>query len=96
MIKVGTRLIPQDEQHKETGSSFYHGGMVIDKAAKLHPSLFHRGLLNACCKAGVKLCSRTKVHRIERSRGKFRIITENGKSNAEHVIIATNGYTGDL
>ena len=96
VIKVGARLIPRDEQHKEIGSSFYHGGMVIEKAAKLHPSLFHRGLLNACHKAGVKLCSRTKVQRIERSRGKFKIITENGNSNAEHVIIATNGYTGDL
>ena len=96
VIKVGARLIPQDEQYKEIGSSFYYGGMVIEKAAKLHPSLFHRGLLNACYKAGVKLCSRTKVTRIKRSRGKFEIITESGKSNAEHVIIATNGYTGDL
>ena len=69
---------------------------MIEKAAKLHPSLFHRGLLNACYKAGVKLCSRTKVTKIKRSRGKFEIITEIGKSNAEHVIIATNGYTGDL
>ena len=96
VIKVGARLIPQDEQHKEIGSSFYHGGMVIEKAAKLHPSLFHRGLLNACHKSGVKLCSRTKVTEIKRSRGKFKIITEKGKCNAEHVIIATNGYTGDL
>ena len=66
VVQVGARLIPQDEQHKEIGSSFYCGGMVIEKAAKLHPSLFHRGLLNACYKAGVKLCSRTKVTKIKR------------------------------
>ena len=96
MIKLGARLIPQAEQHKEIGSSFYCGGMVIEKAAKLHPSLFHRGLLNTCHKEGVKLCSRTRVERIKRSGHKFEIITENGKSKSEHVIIATNGYTGDL
>ena len=96
VINVGARLVPHAEQHKEIGSSFYYGGMVIEKAAKLHPSLFHKGLLNACYKAGVKLCSRTKVERIACSRGKFKIITDNGKSKAEHVIIATNGYTGGL
>ncbi len=96
VIKVGARLIPREEQHKEIGSSFYHGGMVIEKAAKLHPSLFHRGLLNACHKAGVKLCSHTKVERIERARGRFKIFTEKGESDAEHVIVATNGYTGNL
>ena len=58
VIKVGARLI-RDEQHKEIGSDFIVR-MVIEKAAKLHPSLFHRGLLNACHKAGVKLCSRTR------------------------------------
>ena len=96
VIKVGARLIPRSEQHTEIGSNFYHGGMVIEKAAKLHPSLFHKGLLNACHKAGVRLCSGIRVRKIKRFHGRFIIDTEKGKSKAEHVIVATNGYTDHL
>ncbi len=96
VIKIGARLIPRSEQYKEIGSDFYYGGMVIEKAAKLHPSLFHRGLLNACQQAGVKLCSHTRVEKITGSRGKFEIVTKHGTSKAEHVIVATNGYTDKL
>ena len=33
VVQVGARLIPQDEQHEEIGSSFYYGGMVIEKSS---------------------------------------------------------------
>ncbi len=89
-------VIPREEQHSEIGSDFYHGGMVIKRAGKLHPSLFHKGLLDACHRAGVTLCAHTKVEAIDGGSHRFMIKTSRGDCRAEHVIIATNGYTGKL
>lgn len=96
VIQVGARLLSRDEQRSEIGSDFYHGGMVIERAGKLHPSLFHKGLLDACHKAGVTLCAHTKVERIDGTLGNFTLKTSKGDCQAEQVIVATNGYTGDL
>lgn len=89
-------VISREEQRSEIGSDFYHGGMVIKRSGKLHPSLFHRGLLDACNAAGVTLCAHTRVEAITGRSHDFTIKTDRGSCRAEHVIIATNGYTGEL
>ena len=70
--------------------------MVIERVGKLHPSLFHKGLLDACNRAGVTMCAHTKVEVINGANPNFTIKTSRGDCRAEHVIIATNGYTGSL
>ncbi len=95
-IGLDASVIPREEQRSEIGSDFYHGGMVIKHAGKLHPSLFHKGLLDACNRAGVTLCAHTKVEAINGADHDFRIKTSRGHCRAEHVVIATNGYTGTL
>lgn len=95
-IGLDASVISRDEQRAEIGSDFYHGGMIINRAGKLHPSLFHSGLLDACNRAGVTLCAHTKVEAVTGTAHNFRIKTNRGDCRAEHVIIATNGYTGAL
>jgi glycine/D-amino acid oxidase-like deaminating enzyme len=96
LIDVDAVVVPREQQRSEIASDFYHGGMVINRAAKLHPALYHKGLLAVCNSAGVRLCAHTKVTAIEGAAGQFRIKTEKGTCSAEQVIIATNGYTGAL
>jgi glycine/D-amino acid oxidase-like deaminating enzyme len=89
-------VISAEEQRSEIGSDFYHGGLVIKRAGKLHPSLFHKGLLDACHRAGVTLCAHTDVTALDGTIGRFTAKTSKGACHAEQVIIATNGYTGAL
>ncbi len=96
LLDLKARVISREEQRSEIGSDFYHGGMVIERAGKLHPALFHQGLLDACARMGVTLCAHTKVTRIAGAPGAFTVKTERGDCRAEYVIVATNGYTGDL
>ena len=96
VLQIGARLLAKDEQRSEIGSDYYHGGIVIEHASKLHPSLFHKGLLDACHRAGVTLCAHTKVEKIDGALGNFTLKTANGDCQAEQVIVATNGYTGEL
>jgi len=95
-MDMGATPVPREAQRSEIGSDFYHGGITIDKAGKLHPALFHKGLLEACHKAGVTLCAHTKVTAILGERGKFKARTSKGECMAEEVVIATNGYTDAL
>ncbi len=95
-LRLDARAIPRAAQRSEIGGDFYHGGLVIERAGKLHPALFHKGLLDACHRVGVTLCAHTKVNAIDGSAGRFTARTERGDCAAEQVIIATNGYTGAL
>jgi len=61
----GCRLVSRANQRQEIGSDFFHGGMVIDRSGKLHPALYHRGLLEACKRRGVVLCAKAPVNNIK-------------------------------
>lgn len=95
-IGAEASVISRDAQRSEIGSDFYHGGLVIKRAGKLHPALFHKGLLDACHRAGVTLCAHTDVVSITGAAHDFTVQTSRGRCRAEHVIVATNGYTGAL
>jgi glycine/D-amino acid oxidase-like deaminating enzyme len=89
-------MLAKARQHEEIASDFYYGGMVVRRSGKLHPALYCKGLLDACRRHGVTLCARTRVTRITRQPQGFRVRTERGEVAAREVVIATNGYTGDV
>jgi glycine/D-amino acid oxidase-like deaminating enzyme len=93
---AGTRMIPRERQREEIASDYYHGGMVVDRSGQLHPALYYGGLLKAAHRAGARLCAGADAERIERKSGGFRVLTTKGPIEAREVVIATNGYTGDL
>jgi len=87
-------MIPRARQHEELASDYYHGGMVVGRAGGLHPALYHRGLLEACRRAGVTLCPHTRVEGITRGSGGVQVRTSGGMVRAREAVVATNGYTG--
>ena len=89
-------MLAKGRQHEEIASDFYYGGMVARRSGKLHPALYCKGLLDACRRHGVTLCARTRVTRITRQPRGFLVRTERGEVAAREVVIATNGYTGDV
>ena len=94
---AGTRMIPRERQGEEIASTYYHGGMVVERSGQLHPALYYGGLLKATNRASARLCANTDAERIERkSGGGFTVYTNKGRIEAREVVIATNGYTGDV
>ena len=89
-------VVPQERQREEIGSDYYRGGMVVGRAAHIHPALFFKGLLGLCTKRGVKIASKTPVIKLNQTTAGWRVETPRGTINAGDVIIATNGYTGDI
>ena len=94
--KSDSYLVPQERQREEIGSDYYRGGMVVGRAAHIHPALFFKGLLDLCQKRGVKIASETPVTKLTQTTTGWSVETPRGTITAGDVIIATNGYTGDI
>ena len=92
----GCFMVPRDRQREEIASDYYHGGMVVERSGSLHPALYYKGLLDACRRRGVPVCARAPVEAITRQNGTWLVRTVRGEVGADEVVIATNGYTGDL
>jgi glycine/D-amino acid oxidase-like deaminating enzyme len=91
---AGASMVPRARQREEIASDYYQGGMLVERAGQLHPSLYYGGLLAACRRTDIVLSPRTPVARIAGERGAFRVETPRGDLSAKEIVIATNGYTG--
>jgi glycine/D-amino acid oxidase-like deaminating enzyme len=92
----GAHMVPRERQREEIASDYYHGGMVVGRSGKLHPALYYKGLLDACRRHAVAVCAKAAVGGIVRAGNGWRVDTSRGEVSAGEVVIATNGYTGNL
>lgn len=91
--ELGASLLPRERQREVLATDIYHGGMLIERSATLNPALLYKGLLDRAVGANaLRLCGGTKVRGIERRQGGWRIRTNRGTVEAEHVIVGANGY----
>ncbi|MEM7288900.1 MAG: FAD-binding oxidoreductase [Pseudomonadota bacterium] len=89
-----TYLAPE-EMDQKVGSHDYSGGVLDTHTGHLHPLNFARGLAAAAVTAGVKIFELSRVTSVEG--GKRCIVkTAHAEIIADHVILAANGYLGDL
>ncbi len=93
---AGAYALPRERQREEIGSDFYRGGLVTTRAAHLHPAKYYRGLIAAARKAGVTICARAGVTKLERHGAGWRLDTTRGAIAAKDVVVGTNGYTGQV
>ena len=92
----GAYMVPRERQREEIASDYYHGGMVVERSASLHPALYYKGLLDACRRRDIAICAETSVEKIARSGGRLAGRDSRGAVMAGDVVIATNGYTGAI
>jgi glycine/D-amino acid oxidase-like deaminating enzyme len=92
----GAFLVPEGRQREEIGSDYYRGGMVVARAAHIHPALYFKGLLDLVKKRSIPVASKTEVTKLSQQVNGWSVETARGTISAGDVIIATNGYTGDV
>jgi glycine/D-amino acid oxidase-like deaminating enzyme len=78
-----------------TGTDRYAGAMLDRRGGQLNPLGYARGLAAAAMNAGAAVHGGTAVTRIEKD-GRWRLRTPAGTVTADKIVLATNGYTGDL
>ena len=77
------------------GSQAYTGGDIDHGAGHLHPLNYAIGLAIAAAKAGVRIYETSEVHRVQHG-PKPVVQTGQGRVVCDHVILAGNGYLGNL
>lgn len=87
-------VLSKAELEARVGSRKYFGGTQDNGAAHLNPLKFGLGLARAAESAGAVIHERTRVLRVDEIDGT--IETAEGRVTADHVLIACNGYLGDL
>lgn len=96
VAQADAHMVPRERQREEIASDYYYGGMVINRTGKIHPALYHRGLMEAARRNGATLVGHTRAGKLTRLAEGWRVETNRGPIEAREVVIATNGYTGSL
>ena len=89
-------LLDRDVVAGLTGTDRYWGAMLDRRGGQLNPLGYVRGLALAAIRAGASIHGGTPVSRMRRDGGGWLLETPTGVVTAEKVILATNGYTGEL
>ena len=79
-----------------SGAEGYLGGLHCATAGSLHPLSYTRELARVAMAAGGAIHRDTPVTALSRQGTRWRLATPHGTVTAEHVVIATNGYTDAL
>jgi len=77
------------------GTDAYYGGYVDWDAAHLHPLNLALGVAKACLDAGVRIFESSRAVAFD-ERDRVSVRTKRGSVDADHLVIAANGYLGGL
>jgi len=77
------------------GTDAYYGGYVDWDAAHLHPLNLALGVARASLDAGARIFEMTRAVGFD-DRDRVNVRTERGSVDADHLVIAANGYLGGL
>ena len=92
-LGIESTVIERKDQYDEIGSELYPGGIRRTDMGGLHPGKMHRELRRVAEESGTKIWGDTGVTNIAQVGTQFDITTPKGTVRANHVIVATNGYT---
>ncbi|MGB1177577.1 MAG: NAD(P)/FAD-dependent oxidoreductase, partial [Candidatus Puniceispirillaceae bacterium] len=92
----GASMVPPEQTRDHVNTEFYRGGMLLDRSGAVHPAKLHHGVLGVAEAAAVRLFGNIRAGGITRAGTGLSVETSHHAVRAGAVIIATNGYTGDL
>jgi glycine/D-amino acid oxidase-like deaminating enzyme len=90
------RLLDRDELRQMTGTDRYIRAMFDARGGDVHPLNYARGLARAALAAGAAIYGQTPAISLARAGTRWRIETPRAIVRADKVLIATNGFTGNL
>jgi glycine/D-amino acid oxidase-like deaminating enzyme len=90
------KVLGREEVREMTGANRYVCAMLDARGGDLHPLSYVRGLARAALSAGAAVHGETVALSLSRERGRWRIATRRATVHADKVLLATNGFTGDL
>ncbi|MEC7595950.1 MAG: FAD-binding oxidoreductase [Pseudomonadota bacterium] len=88
--------LSDSEMREVTGSDTYYGGTYDEGEAHCHPLNYALGIAKAAISAGAKLYENTAAISYKVYDDHVKIKIQNGSIKADRVVLACNGYLGNL
>ena len=88
-----TVMLEEAALESETPARGFHGGMLTDNGASIHPARYLAGLARLALASGAEVHPHTHVTAIEPLGAGSLVHTSRGDLSAGDVLVATNGYT---
>ncbi|MEQ9153008.1 MAG: FAD-binding oxidoreductase [Parvibaculaceae bacterium] len=89
------RYVPRDEIRAMVATECYHGGILEEAGAHLHPLNYALGLARAAREKSVSIHEKTRVLDVTHENPAI-VKTASGSVRAQHVVLACNAYLGKL
>ena len=93
---VAVEVFDRESIVARTGTTRHFGGWRDPRAGAIQPLDYLRGLTRAAIKAGARVFENSAARSLSRQGSGWLVKTATGSLRARKVIVATNGYTGDL
>jgi len=90
-IEIG--VLDKRQMAEHTVSQKYQAGVLRPDIGSIHPAQLLLGMADRVEQAGAAIITATTVTKVVRQNTQFRVDTNHGIITADHVIVATNGYT---
>jgi len=88
--------LSDDEMREVTGSDTYYGGSYDKAEAHCHPLNYALGIAKAALSAGAKIYENSAATSYKVFEDHVRVNTKNGSIKADRIVLACNGYLGNL
>lgn len=95
-LEMEAHMVTRAEQRQELGSDAYFGGVVYPQHASVNPAKLHQGMLDRALAAGAAVIPHCPATALHRQATGFLVQTPRGNVAARDVVVATNGYSGQL
>lgn len=94
---AGARFLDRQAAAALLGTDKYLGAWLDPRGGGIQPLSYARGLARAAQAAGARIHGASPVQSLQRNGDRWTLTTPGGSSvDAARVVLATNGYTGDL
>jgi glycine/D-amino acid oxidase-like deaminating enzyme len=89
-------ILDRDTAATATGARRYSAAWIDRRGGQVNPLGYARGLAQAAQQAGATVHGGSPALSVRRDGGGWHVTTPGGTVRAEKLVLATNGYTGDL
>jgi gamma-glutamylputrescine oxidase len=90
------QMLSEADSAEAIGTNIYHGASLDSGGGHLHPLFYARGLAKAAESAGAQIFERSAVLSMTNLPTGVEVITAQGSVAADHVVLATDAFTGAL
>lgn len=93
---AGMYLLDGSELDRVSGTRSYSSGVIAPRGGAIQPMKLVQGMARVCRSMGAQLFGRSEVRDLSPVGDQWRVVTAQGSVTSDWVIVATNGYSGDL